>query len=415
METSIRENSKYEILTPDGWSDFSGIKKSYRHNYIKIILESFQEIKCTPEHLILTKTGFKYALDIDYKDIIKTENGEESILNYEILYSDSSIAFYDPLNVKLKNQYFANDIVNHNCEFLGSSGTLIAGWKLKELVDKIPISKQEGLAQYFKPEVGKSYVIICDVSRGKGLDYSAFHVIDVTTMPYQQTAVYRNNAIGPHDYAEVIYRVAKGYNNASVLVEINDIGEAVSHALQYDMGYEYMLFTENAGRSGKRITAGFGSTGAIDKGIRTTKIVKSIGCSILKLLIEQNQLIVNDDDTISELKTFSKRHNSYEAEPGAHDDLVMGLVLFSWMSDQQYFKDYTNINTLHSLREKTEEDLEQDMAPFGFVVMGAEPNGFDDIEIDRRSPDAWMWKSDNDEDPYSNDPYHGDYPLKHNF
>jgi hypothetical protein len=235
--------------------------------------------------------------------------------------------------------------------------------------------------------------MICDVSRGKGLDYSAFQVIDVTKMPYQQVAVYRNNSISPVDYAEVIHRVAKGYNNASVLIEVNDIGEHVAHSLHYDLSYENVLFTENAGRNGKKITSGFGGKG-VDKGIRTTRIVKSIGCSILKLLVEQNQLVINDFDTINELSTFSKKGNSYEAEPQKHDDLVMCLVLFAWMSEQQFFKDYTNINTLMSLREKTEEDLEQDMAPFGFIHNGREE--YHDEDYFEISPDSWIWNVNND-------------------
>jgi len=157
-----------------------------------------------------------------------------------------------------------------------------------------------------------------------------------------------------------------------VLVEVNDIGEQVSHILHYDMGYEYILYTENAGRSGKRITAGFGASGTLDKGIRTTKVVKSVGCSILKLLIEQNQLIINDHNTIQELSTFSKKANSYEAESGKHDDLVMSLVLFAWLSEQMYFKEYSNINTLLSIKEKAEDDLENDLLLFGFVEDGRE-------------------------------------------
>jgi hypothetical protein len=278
----------------------------------------------------------------------------------------------------------------YNCEFLGSSGSLIAGWKLKELVAQAPILQKDGLTQFFKPEEGRIYMMVCDVSRGKGLDYSAFQLVDVTKMPYQQAAVYRNNNITPVDYADVIHRVAKAYNNASVLVEVNDIGEQVSHSLHYDFGYEHILFTENAGRSGKRITAGFGGTN-VDKGIRTTKIVKSVGCSILKLLVEQNQLIVNEVNTISELGTFSKKGNSYEAEPGKHDDLVMCLVLFAWLSDQQYFKDYTNINTLNSLRDKTEDDMEQDMAPFGFIDSGRDD--FIEEDYEKYVPDAWMWNT----------------------
>ncbi|QMP83904.1 MAG: hypothetical protein [Caudoviricetes sp.] len=280
-----------------------------------------------------------------------------------------------------------------NCEFLGSSGTLIAGWKLKELIPQTAVVQQEGLMQYYKPLKDHIYTIVCDVSRGKGLDYSAFQIIDVTKMPYEQACVYRNNSVSPVDYADVIHRLAKAYNNAAVLVEINDIGEQVSHSLHYDFGYENILFTENSGRAGKQVTAGFSGRTA-DKGIRTTKLVKSVGCSILKLLVEQNQFIVNDFHTINELSTFSKKGNSYEAESGKHDDLVMCLVLFAWLSDQQYFKDYSNINTLMSLREKTDEDMEQDLAPFGFVFNGRED--YEDDEYERLVPESWMWRAERD-------------------
>jgi len=278
-----------------------------------------------------------------------------------------------------------------NCQFLGSSGTLISGWKLKEMVHLSPLTERDGLSQYVEPEKEHVYVMVCDVSRGKGLDYSAFQVLDVTNMPYKQVCTFRNNSLTPIDYADVIYRIAKNYNNALVLVEINDIGEQVSHSIHYDFGYDNMLFTENGGRRGKRVTSGFGSKKS-DKGIRTTKIVKSIGCSMLKLLIEQNQLVINDFTTINELSTFSKKRNSYEAEPGKHDDLVMCLVLFAWLSDQQYFKDHTDINTLSSLREKTADDMEQDLAPFGFLMNGREDQGLEiDSYHENYAPDEWMW------------------------
>ena len=255
-------------------------------------------------------------------------------------------------------------------EFMGSSGTLIAGWKLKELVHQTPITQKDGLFQYIQPIANHVYVTICDVSRGKGLDYSAFHVIDVTKMPYTQVCSYRNNMITPIDYADVIFRVSKAYNNAQVLVEINDIGEQVSSSLHFDFEYEHVLFTENAGRAGKRVYTGGGSN--VDRGIRTTKQVKATGCAILKLLVEQNQLVINDFHTIEELSTFSRKGVSYEAEEGKHDDMVMPLVLFAWLSDQQYFKDYTDINTLLKLREKSEEDIMNDLSPFGFVDDGRE-------------------------------------------
>jgi hypothetical protein len=271
-------------------------------------------------------------------------------------------------------------------EFMGSSGTLIAGWKLKELVHQTPISQKEGLSQYVQPKEKHVYITVCDVSRGKGLDYSAFQVIDVTNMPYTQVCSYRNNMITPIDYADVIFRVSKAYNNASVLVEINDMGEQVSNSLHYDFEYDNVLFTENAGRAGKRVSTGFGG-GGIDKGIRTTKQVKATGCAILKLLIEQNQLVINDFHSIEELSTFSRKGVSYEAEQGKHDDMVMPLVLFAWLSDQQYFKDYTNINTLLKLREKSEEDIMNDLSPFGFVDDGRE--GYDVLDLPQSG--NWMF------------------------
>lgn len=252
----------------------------------------------------------------------------------------------------------------YGVEFLGSSGTLIAGWKLRELVSKRPMLEHNGLSQFKKPEKDHSYICVVDVSRGKGLDYSAFQLIDVTKMPYEQVCIFRSNIITPADYCSIIHNIIKTYNNAGVLVEINDIGGQVADTLHFEYEYENILYTENNGRMGKRISGGFRSN---ERGIRTTKNVKSVGCSILKLLIEQNQLIINDINTIQELNTFSQKNNSFEAETGCHDDLVMCLVLFSWLSDQNYFKDSVDINTLMRLRDKSEDELLDELTPFGFL------------------------------------------------
>ena len=265
-------------------------------------------------------------------------------------------------------QKFAQEF---QCEFLGSSGTLVDGSKLKSLVGRQPITETNGIKMYQEPSEEKSYICIADVSRGKGLDYSAFHIVDVSKMPYQQVCTFKDNMITPVEYTEIIHRVCVMYNEATVLVEINDIGEQIPSLLLYDYDYENILYTESAGRAGKRISGGFGKKGSsIDKGIRTTKQVKSVGCSILKLLIEQDQLIINDFDTISELSTFSKKGVSYEAESGKHDDLVMGLVLFAWLSGQDFFKLYTDNNTMATLRDKTQEQLLDELTPFGIINDG---------------------------------------------
>lgn len=266
------------------------------------------------------------------------------------------------------NQKFSQEF---EMEFQGSSGTLISGTALKSLSYKTPMHSAQGLAIWEQPQAGKTYVCIVDVSRGKGLDYSAFHIIDVSEMPYKQIATYRNNLITPVDYADIIFRTTKSYNEAFILVEVNDIGAQVSDTLHFDFEVESLLYTESAGRSGKRISSGYGSN--IDKGIRTTKQVKSIGCSILKLLVEQNQFIINDFETIKELSTFSRKGSSYEAEPGCHDDLAMGLVLFAWLTTQSFFKEITDINTMMRLREKTESEIMDELLPFGLTYDDLEP------------------------------------------
>jgi len=265
-------------------------------------------------------------------------------------------------------QRFAQE---YECEFQGSSGTLISGWKLKQLVYKEPVRQIADVNFFYEPEEGHNYVVVVDVSRGKGLDYSALQIIDVTEMPYKQAATYKNNMITPVDFASVLHRIAIHYNMASVLIEVNDIGDQVASLMFDEFEYENMLLTENNGREGKRLISGVaGFSGKADKGIRTTKPVKSIGCSMLKLLIEQDQLIINDFETIGELSTFSKKGNSFEAEQGRHDDLVMGLVLFGWLTNQKFFKELTDINTVINLKEMNDEQIFSELTPFGFIDNG---------------------------------------------
>lgn len=265
---------------------------------------------------------------------------------------------------------FAQEYEN---EYLGSSGTLIAGWKLKEMVahsektDPIAFYEHkngDGLKQYAIPEAGHSYVIVADVSEGKGLDYSAFSVIDVTALPYVQVAVFKNNMIVPTEYAEVVNRMSKLYNQAMVLVELNNIGHVVVNELLETYENENILYTENAGKMGKRICLGVPNAEA---GVRTTKSVKATGCSMIKLLIEQDKLIINDHASVQEFATFSRKLNSWEAEDNKHDDLVMGLVLFGWLTDQRFFKEHTNIDSLKLIRDKTNEEMDSDLTPFGII------------------------------------------------
>ena len=332
--------------------------------------------------VIITSTP--NGMDLFYKIFKEAEEGKNNFTAVKVHWSEHPKRDEKWKEETLKNIGLEQFKQEFACQFLGSSGTLISGETLQTIVPSNPIAQADGLTQYNKPEGGHVYALIVDVSRGKGLDYSAFSVIDITKMPYRQVCVFRDNFIASADYATVIHNIAKLYNEAYVLVEVNDIGAQVSDILYLDYGYENLVFTENAGRSGKRVSGGFGKN--VDRGIRTTKTVKAVGCSVLKMLIEQNQLLIQDFNTIQELSRFSRKGNSYEAESGSHDDLVMGLVLFAWLSDQTYFRDLTDINTMAALREKTEEQIEEELLPFGFIIDGHD----EDIDVGGVQTVSWL-------------------------
>ena len=249
-------------------------------------------------------------------------------------------------------------------EFLGSSGTLIAGWKLEQIrgTIKTPIWEDTFLRKYEDPIKDHIYTLIADVSRGKGLDHSAFSVFDVTVLPFRQVCTFRSNIITPIDYAQIIGHVGRAYNQAHILVEINDIGGQIVDALFNDYEYEniFRTTTGGAGRGGKRITTGSDKS---ELGVKTTLPTKNQGCYYLKLLLEQNKLDIVDKETYHELSTFSKKNQSWAAEPGKNDDLAMGLVLFGWLSEQMYFKEITNIDTIEHLRDKDDEEIMSDILP----------------------------------------------------
>ena len=252
------------------------------------------------------------------------------------------------------------------CSFLGSQHTLIKADKLRSLSWREPeIKNPDGLWTYEKPKPDHDYFITVDTSRGQGKDYSAFVVIDTTQMPYKMVAKYRNNIISPMVYPTAIKAVAEQYNKAQVLVEINDIGGQVADVLHEDLEYDHVMMAQYKGRAGQTVGGGFG--GKSHLGVRTTGPVKKLGCSILKSLIEEDKLLVEDMDLVGELTTFIAKRNSFEADDGHTDDLVMCLVLFSWLTRQPYFKELTDTDVRVGIYEDEIDDLEENIAPFGFV------------------------------------------------
>lgn len=253
--------------------------------------------------------------------------------------------------------------------FFGSSGTLIDGATLERLVWKKPIEETENVKIWKRPVPGHVYIATVDVSEGAGSDYSVMNIIDITTSPYEQVCVFRNNKTTPLVFPEIIERLAKEYNEAWILVETNSIGAQVANILYFDYEYENMIITNV--KAGDNVVSG-GFAGNVDYGLRTTKKSKRIGCSNLKSLIENNLLILNDFDAISELQTFSKKGTSYEAEDGKNDDIVMTLVILGWVSTQDYFKDLMNFDSRKQILEMKMQAIEDELTPVGFFNDAAE-------------------------------------------
>lgn len=260
--------------------------------------------------------------------------------------------------------------IEFETEFIGSTNTLISPSKLTKLVYKNPIASKDGYDVWEKAQDGRSYFMACDVARGAGKDFSAFSVIDITDTPYKMVARYKNNQISPLLYPTVIAKVAQDYNEAHVLLEVNDIGGQVADTLHYDLEYENILTSTVKGRSGQVLSAGFSK--GTDLGIKTTAQVKRIGCRVLKNLIEEDQLLIYDLMAIAELSCFAIKGKSYAATEGAHDDIVMSLVLFAWVANQRYFKDLMDQDLRLKMYQERMREIEDDLTPFGFIETGLE-------------------------------------------
>ena len=285
--------------------------------------------------------------------------------------------------------------VEFECEFLGSVDTLISPSKLRTMTYDDPIKSNKGLDIYEEPVDKHDYLLTVDVARGVGIDYSAFVLVDITTYPHKIVGKYKNNEIKPMIFPNIIHQMAKAYNNAFILVEVNDIGDQVASIIHFDLEYENLLMCAMRGRAGQIVGQGFSGT-KTQLGVKMSKAVKKIGCSNLKTIIEDDKVIFRDYDIISELTTFIQKHHSFEAEEGCNDDLAMCLVIYAWCVVQDYFKELTEQDVRKRLYEDQRDQIEQDMAPFGFVLDGLEEDSFVDADgdtwkVDEYGDRSYMW------------------------
>ena len=379
--SSAVRGSSFNIIFLD---EFAHVPQNIAESFFTSVYPTISSGESTKVLIVSTPLG----LNMFYKMWIDAEEKRSDYVPIEVHWSDMPGRDAKWKEETIRNTSEVQFTQEFECEFVGSTYTLIAPSKLRTMVFSNPIHSNNHLDVFQEPIKNHTYALVADCAQGKGVDYSAFIVFDVSEMPYKQVAKYRDNTISPMLYPNVIYNVGNKYNCAHVLIEVNDIGSQVADTLHHDLEYENIMIITMRGRAGQQIGGGFAKN--IQLGLRTSKQIKRIGCATLKDIIEQDQLIIPDFDTIRELTTFALTNNTYQAEEGANDDLAMCLVIFSWLVNQRYFKELTNMDIRKKMWEEQMETLEQDMLPFGLIDDGREEETFKDDK-------GTVWTVDDDE------------------
>ena len=361
--SAVRGGS-YNIIFLD---EFAYVPSNVAEQFFSSVYPTISSGKTTKVMIVSTPHG----MNMFYKLWNDAENQRNTYVPIEVHWSEIPGRDEEWKAETIKNTSEQQFNTEFECEFLGSIDTLIKAQKLKTMSYNPPIQSNAGLDVFEKPLKDHTYVLTADVSRGTSNDYSAFLVFDVSQMPYRIVAKFRDNEIKPLLFPAKIYDVARAYNQAFVLIEVNDIGEQVASTMQFDLEYDNLIMASMRGRAGQVLGGGF-SGGRAQLGVRTTKAVKRIGCSNLKQMIEDDKLIIQDLQIISELSTFIVKGQSFEADDGCTDDLVACMFMFAWATDQTYFKELTDMDIRQTMMREQQDMLEQDMAPFGFMVNGLE-------------------------------------------
>lgn len=365
----LKQNNRYQIKSGDSFIDFDGINTKQVHGYLEIKFTDQSTLKCTREHLVYTRQkSFIRACQLHPGATLPT--GIKVVSN---TFIDGDTAVYDIVN-SMSHCYNTNNVISHNCSFIGSSETLIESNKLEALVTVDPIEIKGHLFYFQMPQSGHDYCITVDTSRGRGRDYSAFSVIDITKMPYNIVCTYKDNEITVIEYPILIARIGKMYNNALIQIENNDLGESVANSLWFDLEYDNLVWTKNEDING-------GGKNSII-GIRTTRKLKSNGCTALKNLIECDQLIINDQRIKDELRVFVRQSKGLygASNPKINDDLISTLWQFGWLSSQNYFANLTDINTSQMLSKQYANKIDEYL-PIGFKSDGFEDEWFDKHQL----------------------------------
>lgn len=355
---------------------FSGVRRTKHESYIEIrVSNGVRTLKCSFDHRFVVDGKEITADSLKIGD--KISSGGAIVEDIKIIREP--IFLYDPVNVGNTFKYkHDREIISHNCRFLGSSTTLVDPDKLFEIraTDPVAVRRNGNFRAYVTPIAGHSYVMTVDVAQGRGQDYSTFTIFDTSVMPYEQVATFRDNMISPLMFPDVIVRFAKEYNEALVIIENNDAGKVVCNGVYYEYEYEN-TFIQSAVKAG-------------GIGVTMSKMVKRVGCSNLKDLVELGKLTLRDAESITELSAFEVKENSYAGKDGVHDDMVMNLVMFAWFVSTDGFG-YTSLGNLRDILYADRlKEMEDDIVPLGILGNNTASN-YINPEVQRAIETAKEW------------------------
>ena len=374
--------------------EFAFVEPHEAEDFFRAVYPTISSGKETKMIVVSTPKGMNHF----YRMWIESTEGRSLFKPIEIEWSD-----VPGRDEEWKRQQIANTSEEQwnqefECAFIGSGDTLISARKLQQMTYVTPIKTHENVNYYDYPVEDREYIISVDTARGLRLDYSAFTVVDATHVPYKVVAVYRSNTVTPLIYPAMIVNIARYYNNAWVLIETNDVGQQVVDELHNGHEYEYLLRTTNAGRNGFQL----GDGAASRPGVKTSTSVKNVGCANLKSLLENDKLIVEDYETFVEITTFVRDGQTFAAEEGCHDDIVMCLVLFAWIAASEYYKEMFGTNARKNIYAEHLDKIEADVMPIGFMPQ----DQMDQIIIDEAGT---IWTID---EVYTDSSFDKEFPQK---
>ena len=374
--------------------EFAFVPNNIANDFFNSVYPVISSGKKTKIIIVSTPNG----MNLFYKLWMDAQNKKNNYVSFEIHWSmvpGRDAAWREETIRNTSERQFAQEF---ETEFLGSTNTLISGTKLQQLAYNEPIITHDLMRIYEHPIKEDEdnnlkdhlYAIVVDVSEGRNLDCSAFSIIDISQTPYKQVAIYNSSAISPILFPTVIYNAAKLYNDAYILIEINN-NPQIADVIHQDFEYENLLKVYTGNKKPQQLSAGFAR--GVQMGLKMSPQVKKIGCANLKTLIESDKLLISDFDTYSQLTTFVADKNSFAAEEGTNDDLVMGLVIFAWLSTQKYFKEIVNHDLRKQIQLENMNQLDEELLPPPIMNDGLD-NDFDVWDND-------VWEKADGGEPYA--------------